>query len=443
MHSRSHQIAGLGGALLLFLRVMPAGHGGITYDRQHRILRVTDCLQSVPCTPRALWLTDRMNGWGCTEYASETDTYTLDADLWIGSNDGAETHFQVGSAEHPRETLVVRGHVIISPFHIPGEGQVRDWRSGRGAVNRLTIGVEGNPEVRPVLKIFSEPGSEHTLYVGRTPAALTGLERGGELHVYHGTITAAVQDKDHMIGSPGKHRVLYMAGRVVLKHAVLSWIAGKMAYGMRGAILENTTFENGGTAILGRKHTLTGCTFRNLQTAILDYGNLDITLRDCVFENNRRNWSLRFTGQGLTCIDCTWDAPALPNEYRSYLHPKMKRTLYPTFLSRRHVVVAVVDEQGGPVKGADVSVACEQEVPETVTNDNARTDAAGRTPGQGSEHAILLTEVMKRATDTPMKPAVTEYSYEVRVHAPGSKETVVSNVRPTESWQTVRVQLAR
>lgn len=433
---RHNSIAGLALAFQLTAAWL---HAAVTYDREREALHVTDCLRSVPCTLRALWQADRMNGWGKVAYDAAHDTYTISADLWIGSHDGTETFFQIGSAQHPRETAVVRGHVVVSPFYVPDAGPRRDWRSGKGPICRLTIGVEGNPAITPALKIHSEPGNEHTLYVGKTPASVTGFERGGELHVYHGTITAAVPDKDHMIGAPGPTRLVYLSGRIVLKHATLSWMAGNMSYGLRNAVIEDTTFEHGGAAILGRKHSPKRCTFRHLQTAILDYGDLDITLTDCVFTKNLRNWSVRFTGRGLTCIDCTYDAPKRPNEYRSYQHPKTKRTRYPWFASRRHIVVQVVDAEGKPIQGAQVRVGCEQGLPEAVTNGDQRTDQAGKTPGRGDDGAILLTEVIKRATDTPYKPVVTICSYEIRVIAPGFAETVLTNVRPTRSWQVLLV----
>ena len=66
-------------------------HAAITFDPENQALRVTDCLKTAPCTPRALWQMDRMNGWGKVAYDRAHGTYTIDADLWIGSNDGTET----------------------------------------------------------------------------------------------------------------------------------------------------------------------------------------------------------------------------------------------------------------------------------------------------------------------------------------------------------------
>ena len=412
---------------------------GITLEREQNVLWVTDCLECAPCTPSALRRVDRMNGWGKVTYDASSDTTTVDANLWVGANDGTETFVQIGSEAHPRESLVVRGDVIVFPFYIPGENPKRDWRSAPGPVNRLTIGVDSRPDITPALRIFSEPGNERTLYVGCTPAALSGLERGGELRVFHGALTAAVQDKEHAIGTRPPHRMLYLGGRVVLKGATLSWMADKMAYRLRNAVLEDTVFEHSGTAILGRAHTLKGCTFRNLGTALLDYGNLDITCTDCVFENNLRHWVLRFTGQGLTCIDCKWDQPKLANEYISYVYPRTGEIRYPWFRSQRHLVVEVVDAAGNPVEAAEVSATSESGDGEAAVHGTARTDEKGRTPGKGAQGAMLLTEIVERATDTRNKPTVTKHSYEIRAVAPDGRTAVMRSICPTRSWQVVRL----
>jgi len=426
--------------VLLCIACAP-GHGMIAFRRDANAIRITDYPRDVPCTLDNLLLADRMNGWGKVTYDAKTDTCVLDANLWIGDNDRTETFVRIGVAARPRETLLVRGDVVVWPYYVPGENPKPDWRPAETFANNLTIGDETDPAIRPTLKIHSEPGAEHSIYLGCTPRSNTGLERGGQLHVFNGAVTAAVQDEQHAIGAPGKHRVVHLRGQVILKNATYSWAADKMAYGLRNAVLENTTFEHAGTAILGRRHKLVGCVFRRLGTALLDYGDLDVTAVDCTFENNRRNWCLRFTDKGLTCIDCSLGQPGSPNEYHSWVHPQTSRKRYPWFVSRRHIVVEVVNAAGEPVEGALVKVVAAPDAPETVTNGEVRTDPSGRTPGKGQPGAILLTEIRKQATDAPNRPTVTEYSYRITVNAPGLPGTTLNNLRPTTSWQLVRVQL--
>ncbi len=425
---------------------MAGGHGlyaGITYNPVNGVLRAVDYTAGWPCTPARLYAMDQACGWGKVVYDAAADTYTINADLWIGDNDQTDTYFQLGSREHPRERLVVKGNVVVYPFHIAGQNPESSSRAAPHHVNRLTVGVSNEAAITATLAIASEPGAEHSLFVARIPRVgekyIDGA--GGQLHVYNGTITAAIEEDTHAIGAPGDHRIVALLGESIILHrATLSWMAGFMTYGnVHGS--RDTLFENGGTALIPGKAEHVGAVFRNLKTAVLDNGSADVTLIDCVFTNNDRNWSLRYSDAGLTCIDCAWAPPKKGDLYRAWQDPKTKKIHTPIFMSRRHIVVAVTDNSGRVLTNAFVEVSAEQSGEDLIDNANVATDAFGKTPGWHQGQAILLTEEIRRATDVPNQPSVSTYSYGIRVTAPGYQPATVKAVKPNISWQVIPVVL--
>ena len=75
-----------------------------------------------------------------------------------------------------------------------------------------------------------------------------------------------------------------------------------------------------------------------------------------------------------------------------------------------------------------------------MENDVAVTGENGCTPGKDQEKAVLLTEMMKQATDTPNTPKTTEYSYTITAEVNGQK-AVINNYKPERSWQNIRITL--
>lgn len=421
-----------------------AACAGITYNTATGVIRVVDYPSDWPCTPERIYAMDQASGWGKVTYDAATDTYVLDAALLIGDNDRTETYFQLGSVIHPKETLAVKGDVVVYPYWIAERNPEKTWYENP-RVNRLTLGVSTQNAVTATLKIFSAQGHEHALYTGvalqGTNAAIRDCA-GGQLYVFNSAITALIPDEAHAIGGG----FIYGRGspetRHVLDHAVLSRIAGNMTYGFMG-VISNTVFENGGSAISCAKAEYTGLTLRNLNTAVWDNGSLDLTLVDCVFSNNNINWSLAYSDKGLTCIDCTWSPPRRGDEYRAWDNPHTKKRNYPRFVSKRHVVVTAADGLGKPVRNARVTVAPIADGRDLVENGNTRTGASGQTPGRGEARPILLTEVIKQATDKPNQPADREYVYAITVQADGFQPATVKNFRPTASWQRVNIILKK
>ena len=441
---RKSLLAATVGILLpLVLVAMGPSDAGVFYLPEKSAIWVTDYPEAWPCTMARLLALDQMNGWGRIAYDQEADAYTIDCHLWIGANDGSNTYLQLGSKQHPGETLILRGNLVVYPYYIQGENPGKDPRDAPHEVNRLTIGVEDDPSISAALKIDSRPDARHTIYVGRLPNEQR-LQHGGQFHVYHGTVTANIQDRDHAVGT-GKQRVILTGDSIVLKHATYSWMGGVAAYGMYAgnAVVEDSLFDNCGTVIYNGLQDLKRCIFRNCQRAVNDAGALDAVLTECVFEQNEQNWYLAHSKQGLVAIDCTYDQPRKGNWYRSWVNPQTGKAQYPSFTSRRHIIVEVVDEGGKPVPKAVVETTCQQGDWGAVDNRKAATDIEGKTPGKGDKGAILLTEVIEKATDQPGQPEVKEYSYQIKVSAPGLKGVSIKNFRPKESWKVLRVILAK
>lgn len=431
----------------LLICVACVAQASIYYDDEVQCIRVVDFPKDAPCTLERLLYMDRLYGWGKVTHEQEQDTYTITGDLWIGSNEGTDTYLQIGSQEHPRETLVMRGNVAVYPYWIQGENREEHYSKMPEAVNRLTIGVPGDDSVTAALKFRDESDAGHTLSVGRFPMpdGRLGQGHGGQLHVHHGAITSATPEPGGEFGSNSAVGGMNLCGdNVVLDHATLSWISGAATYGMGyNGKVAHTLFDHVGTAIINGKHDLVGCTFSNCEVAVRDYGSLDAVLTDCVFQDNDHNWTLTYSDKGLVCVDCTYDEPRKGNVYQCWKNKNTGQMQYPSFSSKRHIVVEVIDEAGKPVPQALVKVRCEQETAEIAENATQETSKLGRTPAKGEDGAILLVEVVKEATDVPNEPRVTELTYSIEVSAEGFAAGKLQHFRPTQSWQVVRIVLRK
>lgn len=420
-------------------------HAACTYDAEADRIWVENYTEAFPCTPGILLFADRMNDWGKVNYDRATDTYAVGADLYIGRNDGTDTYFQIGSNAHPRETLVLRGNLVVYPFYITGENREKNASLAKRGVNRITLGSPDDGSIKATLKIHSDSGAKHSMYFGRIPVS-GDIPRwgcyGGQLCVHNSTITAAVQDRAHAIGEARTKQVYLYGNRVVLENATLSWFAGVITFGMRArsSTIEGCVFEYSGYGIINPKQVIHGCTFRDLHVAVKDWGGvIDAQLIDCTFEDNDANWWL--SRGRIICIDCTFGEPRKGNRLWRNERLKLGKDENPTFTSRRHIIVEVVDAEAKPVPGVHVQVRSEHGQPETVYNGRAVTDESGRTPGRGGDGAILLTERVMTATEAPDEPEVADYAYEVRVTASGDRTASVSDVRPHASWKVFRVVL--
>ena len=426
--------------------------GEITYQRERNCIEIIGFPEDQPATMDTILAADKRNGWGKVTYDEATDTYTVDAALWIGDDESNGTFAQIGDRDHSRVTVVTRGTVWIRP---PRSSEKRS--DGLDSViNRLTLGDPENEQVRATLKIDCETRGQHGLYVGyRSHDSKTWIH-GGSLHVYNSTITAAAEDADHAWGgrdytgeeasfrwsSPG-----WYASDVRLVGATISWFEGCVAYGAQTGrpegrrpvdeikpnepiVIRGTTFEHGGAAVKNGQHYLDDCTFRHMEAAVAEGGSLSAKLVGCTFEENQANWTLgSMQSGGIVLLDCKVGpqrSPIVVNKNKITPEQAVKRNVpvYPACCVRRSLVVRVVDAAGKPVPEAMVVVTC-PEHPEEVTRGATFTDEQGLTPPDPQSGGIVVTQKRYQATDEPGKPATSTFNYEIAVQKKGFGSTTM------------------
>ena len=392
-------------------------------------LWVSDYPQAYPCTPELLARVDAARGWGKVTYDEAGQCCTVACSLLIGRNDGSETWFQVGSARRPRETLIVRGDLRVYSTWLVGENS-EEMRAGRNRVNRLTLGVRDDPSVQPSLLIDNEARAGHTITIGGT-SGYGSENQGGDLCAYHATIAPAGEvpigtgdDRSRSISLGGKG-IVELIGCTVRGVAATAFGAAFTA-----GVFEDTRFEDCGTAILGTyQEHVRGCSFVNCGTAISAGARHPLKLMGCRFEGNERDWVVRYLP--AIAIDCeagTFDRGSYSAEHATFL------------VSKRHVRVRVVDEQGQPVSGAQVRASTAQEVaaPEFELRE-AATGTDGLTPPAGADGALLLSELVIRAPeDEGGEPQRAEYAWTIEARA-GERVGRVEAYTPRSSAEVVEV----
>ncbi|MFQ5810984.1 MAG: carboxypeptidase-like regulatory domain-containing protein [Armatimonadota bacterium] len=437
-------IDGLTGTLLGVVLLGPAC-AGISYDPGRDCIMVVGFPEEQPATMDAVLAADRENAWGKVMYDAASDTYTVDADLWIGDDQSNGTFLQMGDAKHPKVTVVVRGTVWVRP---PRESTRRS-DGLYSIINRLTLGDADDENIRATLKIDCEAPGEHGLYVGyRLPGG--AVVPRGSLRAYNSTITAARQDEEHVWGtqdytdeesSPRWAAPAWYASDVRLINATISWFEKCVAYGswtgewgarepvdaMRPNPLiriEGTTFEHGEFGVKNARHYLRNCVFRDLDIAVGEGGALSAKLVNCSFEGNERNWTLGslYTG-GIVMLDCAIGPQTEPitikkNNIEPEEAARRGLPIYPACRVRESLLLKVVDSEEAPVPDAIVVVSCREE-PEQVTRGATVTDENGWTPADPESSAIVVTVKRYRATDVPNEPEVTTFTYDIAITAPG------------------------
>ena len=424
-----------------------AGPGRISYEPDRSCIQVIGFSEEDPATMARLLAADGKQGWGKVTYEEACDTYTIDADLWIGDDKSTGTFLQIGTERHPQVTVVVKGTVWVRP---PIDSPARS--DGLASViNRLTLGDSENPHIRATLKIDCDRPAEHGLYVGFRGTGVDGTKAWisrGSLHVYNSTITAARQDRQHVWGgrdymgendSPRWASPGWYGSDVRLIGATISWFDGCVTYGVRtgqgdlrhgvdalvpstALVIEDTTFEHGGQAVRNGAQYLKNCVLRDLQIAVAEGGSLGAKAVGCSFKNNRANWSLGgHSGWGIVLLDCQLEAPREaiaiePNRVTAEQSARRGVPAYPACTVRQSLRVKVVDEAGTPVPDAAVMVSCAQD-PGQVTRGATRTDDKGLTPADPERDAIVITTRIYRATDDPRAPEEKTFRYEVSVSA--------------------------
>jgi len=394
-----------------------------------------------------------MNEWGRVSYDKETDTYTIACALWIGKKDETDTYFQVGTREHPRETVILKGNLVIYPTRLKENRPNEKVSSALKSVNRLCLGDPNDTTISATFKIDESAG---TINIGTLPEyGGQGRQdgKGGQLHIYNSWFGGLTPKNIGEGGTGWKH--YWFGDSFVFQNATVAWLYG-MSYGADSGnveIMEDSLFDGCGAIFCGSTQRALRCTFKNCDVVVLDRGSADAQLIDCVFKENNRNWYLSCSDAGVLCTDCAWDTPKEGDKiYRADF--AREKGNYPKFISRRHIIIEVVDEGGNAIPGALVEVVCEQDNSPTIDNiingvslkTNSRKIACnnlGKTPGKDNKEAVFVTEIIKTATDIPDKPEVKEYSYKIKASAKGFNHNSIKNIHPQNSWEKIRVVLSK
>lgn len=223
------------------------------------------------------------------------------------------------------------------------------------------------------------------------------------------------------------------SGTIEVVDCLVRGVAGR-AFGssFTAGRFEGTRFEDCGIAIHGTYQAeLRGCTFANCTTGIVTGSRFPLRMYDCAFSGNERNWAVDYLH--TVAIDCTvdrWEGGSYSAERDTFL------------VSKRHVIVRVVDAQGEPVKGALVKAT----VPASPAAGDldvtvAKTGTDGRTPGEGEVGALLLSELVIRAPQAEGAEPVREgYAWTIEARE-GERVGRVEGFAPKESWETVEITI--
>ncbi len=412
--------------------------GECTYDSDKNIIRVSNFPAANPLLLKRLDFIDNTSNWNIIDYDQKTDTYTINAHLWIGNNDGTETYVQIGTAQALKEQLIIKGDLVICPYYIKGENKEKSAKQVKRCVNRLTIGDPKNKKITPTLKIYSKyPDEQHSIYLGRVPRLDGGKGRrrfstgyGGELLVYNSNITAAQPGNACRIAQPSLRGT-----KIVFEDSMLSGFHQAIMAGLPGhnCVVKNTVLKDSGSGFTGCPIPLTaeGCSLENLGCAINSQGHsLNIELKDCIFQDNQYNW--RITRGKIKMVDCKFGKPVKGDIVRTTVLKKGGKEIVftPEVISRRHAVFLVEDVRRLPIQGAIVQIKSGQNAKDAVSPVKVISGPKGLTPGKDKKNSILMTEFKLKATDDPKKPALTNYTYEVTFTAPGYKTKVLKNFQP-------------
>lgn len=399
-----------------WLTALPA-LGLVVFDAETRTLVVADFPEAMPARLETLARADRANGWGLLEYAPETQTWALRANLQIGCNDGSETWMQIGCVTHTNETLLLDGNLILSPYLVVGEND----RYTPQRVNRLTMGNPSNAAIRTVLKITAG----HTVYSGKLPGTSEALRNGygGELHIYHGMLTSASGQRD--IARP------YWSGLLTLDHAVVSGFKASALFGSarHRSDIRNSIFENNDAVFGAPEQRFIECLFRDNTTVIQGMRGNTTQLINCRFDGNISNWQLD-SGGTVELVDCIINPGSKPDLYGFNGNQPARA------MSRRHVIVKTVNVDGAPVGGAKIVVAVKPDGDNLIFNNYIETGTDGCTAGIGNQRALLLTEFIAEATETNA-PKIMRYCYDIEATAKSGASGRIESFVPRQSWETI------
>ncbi len=443
LRPRLRKASGIVALHMLAVLLLPATAvaGTIDYDAGERRVWVAGFPEERPATLCAILAADREAGWGVIVYDSTTETFTLQASLWIGTDKDFGTFFQIGRPDFPRETLVLHGDLQINPPRVSGQRYDRRYLVS----NRFTFGYPDRPDIRPVVKIACSKRNEFAVRVLPGPVPDDNLNRPiGEWFMFHGTLTAATPDPEHTYGAS---IALSHAGLNYHMHdSVFSWWRGGLFpmvvtvvrsvrswAPLEQRMLRNMVFEDGAAVGGGSIPMSVGGVYRRLEIAHAGEP-MAATFVRCRFENNREHVRLPLSHAGVVFTDCVFDEPAMPlrvprstrdegalRRYSVYKESSdLSLVTNPGIIERMSLRARVVDEGGRPVRRAAVFIHSPGDADRlAVHHGMAVTDSEGLTPDDPEAGALVINRRELRPAEDPAEPEIVTHAFVLRVEAPG------------------------
>ncbi len=431
-------------ALGLALRAGPAP-AGITYDASNDCLQVVDYPPSEPATLEALLEADKQAGWGRVTHEPGTDTYTVNAALWVGDGSGYSTCLRIGDTVHTGVTLVLKGSLWVRP----AARGIERADGSPSIMNSVVAGDPANPAVRPRILFDCEWAGEHGIFAGQPGRT---VRDACTLRMYNVSVGALAPGDPRRRWGGMHYRRGGPRGAAVttgcylhelrLEQCRFSDFVGPLFYGAetlqtgrRGqgflphprSSIRGCLFEDGGVALFHR-HRVVGCGFRNLDQTVRDLSLL--WAYDCAFEGNGYNWLLDGnSARGVTLVDCRVAPQREPFTMLKNTKPRPDQGIpeYPTAHLMATLRVRVTDAAGRPAPMASVSVAGAG----VFERPDALTGPDGWTGGDPLTDGVVVAVKRYTATDDPGRPACAEdFRYEVSAAAGG--KTAAATVRSAD-----------
>ncbi len=426
--------------LLLFCllsALLSSVHAAIVFDASQNAIVVTDFPKILPCTLRQVAEADQMFGWGKISCDAEADAYTVRCDLLVGDDFGSDTYFQIGSSNHPRESLTMQGNLLVRPWWIEGRHPVPKWYrvpQNERPVNRLTVGVRADTNITAAIYMDNRGAVSYALATGYiTPDDQPkNISRyGGELQVYHSRLEVLYSAPRYVTDLKFKPADLKLSGpfQKLVQAEIVGWngVQGLTGTAHYENEIDQSSFIACGRIIMGGG-SFQNCVFKDCATALYDYGT-GAELTNCVFTGNGKNYALHYCKEVLA-TDCVFGQTVLADtlDFLSKDKPEAKA---PVLINRRHLTVLALDRSGSPVQKVSVQVMPEQPGSGILENLIYQTDSEGKT-------TVLVTESIKTASDTPSEPLVKSFTYTLTAAYEECSGTL-TQVAPSETGREVTI----
>ncbi len=430
--------------LLLYAWIYPAvSEAGIFYEQECNILHILDYPEDEPATLRVLFEADQQNGWGKVQWAENSNTYIVDAGIWVGDADGYSSFLRIGAPQQ-QTTLIIRGSLWVRS----AASGIKRSDGSDSIMNGLIIGDPSGTGVTATILFDCAVPGEHGLYAGFRAGPV--IQKNCKLRMANASIGALhPNDPPRRWGNqnylmPGKSGGTYTMGchtmECRIEHCRFSDFIGPLFAGSATAVwdarrrmlipedkftIKNCVFERGDAALLAQQFVV-GCVFRGLNRPFRDTGTLGLMAFGCVFEENQQNWYLGGYGaRDSWFVDCRFAPQKAPLMMSQNNKPNIAKGIaaYPRVYLAESVRVRVLDTVGNPVNG----VAVEMTGDGPVLRGTSTTGRDGWTSADPSDDALVMSIRRYTATDNSAQPNIAEKFY-YRITAASAGQTVEQQV---------------